>query len=118
MQMPVIDASTLPHYADSRRSTATGTSGLGRGNIYVALDEAGQALGVQFPGGPFRYTFRGPGWQTAHLACECGRDPLQIQRDSKLALAVFKRPALHQIQGKTTEKPPATSRNMPACPLA
>ncbi len=60
MQMPVIDASTLPHYADSSRSTAAGTSGLGRGNIYVALDEAGQALGVQFPGGAFRYTYRGP----------------------------------------------------------
>ncbi|MBR7779897.1 hypothetical protein [Undibacterium rugosum] len=60
MQMPVIDASTLPHYADSSRSKMTGTSGLGRGNIYVALDEAGQALGIQFPGAAFRYTYRGP----------------------------------------------------------
>ncbi|MBV1774775.1 hypothetical protein KSF73_03490 [Burkholderiaceae bacterium DAT-1] len=51
----VIDSSTTRHYDDQTRSKFVGTSGLGKGAIYIAVDENGKPLGVQFPGGVFRY---------------------------------------------------------------
>lgn len=53
--LPVVDSSGTKHYDDPTRSKAEGTSGVGTGSIYFAVDEQGAPIGMQFPGGAFRF---------------------------------------------------------------
>jgi len=54
--LPVVDSSGTKHYDDPTRSKAEGISGVGTGSIYFAVDEQGAPIGMQFPGGAFRFT--------------------------------------------------------------
>lgn len=54
--LPVVDSSATKHYDDATRGKTEGSSGVGTGSIYFAVDEQGAPIGMQFPGGAFRFT--------------------------------------------------------------